>query len=257
MTDINLKDSSGKSFGLSTFVLQLLAMAFMVIDHLGATIFPGQEWMNCAGRLAFPIFAFLVAEGCARTSDFKAYLRRMLIFALISEIPFNYFYESALFYPFHQNVMFTFLEAMLWIMLLEKIKAGKSKGRFITAAVVILVLARFIGYLTFTDYFGEGVLTVLVFYLLRERTWYNLALQFICLYYLNFELLGGYGYEIDILGHQFFFPQQGFALLALVPIWLYSGKQGYSSRWFKYFRYAFYPAHMALIYIIWQLAISV
>ena len=93
---------------LSSFTLHVLAMILMLCDHLWATLLPGQEWLTCIGRIAFPIFAFMIAEGFYQTSNRKKYLKRMFIFALISEIPFNLIMSSGLINPFHQNVLFTF-----------------------------------------------------------------------------------------------------------------------------------------------------
>lgn len=60
-----------KKRGIDSFTLHILAMLFMLCDHLWATLFPAQEWMTCVGRLAFPIFAFMIAEGCYYTSNVK------------------------------------------------------------------------------------------------------------------------------------------------------------------------------------------
>ena len=63
----------------------------------------------------------------------------------------------------------------------------------------------------------------------------------------NVQMLGGYGYEVQLFGETHFLMRQGFALLALIPIWLYRGNRGYHSKWFQYFCYAFYPVHMLLL----------
>ena len=109
-----------KKRGIDSFTLHILAMLFMLCDHLWATLFPAQEWMTCVGRLAFPIFAFMIAEGCYYTSNVKKYMLRLFLFAIISEIPFNLIMGSSVFYPFHQNVLWTFLLGVLSIQIIEK-----------------------------------------------------------------------------------------------------------------------------------------
>ena len=64
---------------------------------------------------------------------------------------------------------------------------------------------------------------------------------------INFEMLGGFGYEIQLGGKTLFFTRQGFALLALIPIWLYRGKQGYHSKALQYVYYGFYPVHLLVL----------
>lgn len=90
----------------------------------------------------------------------------------------------------------------------------------------------------------------------RRRTWWCALGQFACLYYLNVEILGGYYYNIELFGHSFELVQQSLALLALIPIWLYRGRQGYHKKWFQYFCYAFYPALMLVLYFAYRIAVS-
>lgn len=111
-----------KKRGINSFTLHILAMLFMLCDHLWATLFPAQEWLTCIGRLAFPIFAFMIAEGCYYTSNVKKYMQRLFLFAVISEIPFNLIMGSSAIYPFHQNVLWTFLLGLLSIQIIEKAK---------------------------------------------------------------------------------------------------------------------------------------
>lgn len=241
--------------GLTSFSLHLLAMGLMLCDHLWATLLPGQEWLTCIGRIAFPIFAFMIAEGYFHTSNPGRYLRRMLIFALLSEIPFNLIYGSSLIYPFHQNVLWTFLIALLSIRLIEKVKA---RGKWYLTAAAAAAVAGFdyiFGFIAMVDYLGAGILTVLVFYFFREKKWWCFLGQLVCLAVLNIEVLGGYYYSVTIAGFELQIVQQGFALLALLPIWLYNGRQGYHSKGFQYFCYAFYPVHLLVLYLVWQLVV--
>lgn len=230
---------------LNSLSLKLLAMALMLCDHMWATVIPGNNWLTAVGRLAFPIFAYQVAEGFFLTHDRKKYLGRMFIFALISEIPFDLLYYSSVVFPFHQNVMFTFCLAILLMMALER---AKSKGPivFSLAAVACVALGMLLGQLAMVDYYGSGVVTVLVFYLCRGRTWGWLG-QLAGLVWLNCYLLGGMLIPVTLLGHTIEISEQGLAVLALIPIWLYNGKQGPHSRAIQYACYAFYPAHMLVL----------
>ena len=84
-----------KRFDISTFVLHIIAMIFMLCDHLWATLIPGNQWLTCLGRLAFPMFAYMTVEGYFHTSNLKRYVLRLLLLAVISEIPFNLMYSSS------------------------------------------------------------------------------------------------------------------------------------------------------------------
>jgi len=240
-------------FGISSFVLHILAMAFMLSDHLWATVIPWKaDWMTCLGRLAFPIFAFMTVEGFFHTRNRKRYAKRMLLFALLSELPFNLMLSGSLIYPFHQNVLWCFLLCLGLMQLNERAKStGKWWLRVLTAVGTAL-LGYFAGMLTMMDYMQGGVLMVLTFYFFRGRRWWQLAAQLLCLIYIN-RSLGGMVYEFNLFGNTVSFPQQCFAVFALIPIWLYNGKQGYHSKWFQYFCYAFYPVHLLVLGLIVRL----
>ena len=241
-----------KRFSLetSTFSLRIMAMLFMLCDHLWATLIEGNEWLTCIGRLAFPIFAFMIVEGYFHTKNLKKYVLRLLIFALISEIPFNLMTGNSLIYPFHQNVLWSFLIGIFLIFLNEKAKQkGKLWLRILTAAAT-LIFGFFLGLLTMVDYYHAGIFMLLTFYFFRGRKWWCLLGQALCMWYINFEILGGYEYILPLFGKEFHFPQQGFALLALIPIWLYKGKHGYHSKPLQYAFYAFYPAHLLILWMI-------
>ena len=234
--------------GLSSAALHVLAMGCMLCDHLGV-FFPGSVWLLCVGRLAFPIFAFLIAEGVRHTRDRRRYMKRLLLLAVLSEIPFDLQCERSVVYPFHQNVIWTFLIALLVICLIERVKQS-GKAWIVWPVSLAVVAAGFLaGYIVMADYYGAGVLTVLVFYFFRGRRWWDLLGQFVCLYYINVEMLGGLFYPVTLFGHEFELLQQSLALLALVPIWLYRGRQGCHTKEFRWSCYAFYPAHMLLLYL--------
>ena len=225
---------------MSSFALHIIAMIFMLCDHMWATILD-YEWLTCIGRIAFPIFAFLITEGYIHTSNINKYIKRMVIFAIITEIPFNLMVSASPIYPFHQNVLWTFVISLLT---LKYLSFDNTKNIF--KSILIIILAIIIATITMCDYFGAGVMMVVGFYIFRKSK----LLQLLMMIYVNMILIQGYSYPIDIAGYTYYFPQQGFAVLSLIFIWLYNGKQGYHAKWFKIFCYAFYPLHMLILYIL-------
>ena len=221
-------------------------MGLMLCDHLWATVVPGNDWLTDIGRIAFPIFAFMTAEGFFHTKNLKKYVLRMLGFALISEIPFNLMMGSSFVYPVHQNVLWTFLIAIGLMWINEKAK-GKNIALRVLIGVGTALLGYILGILSFADYNGAGVLMVLVFYFFRGRNWWCFLAQLFCLWYINTEILSGFFYVWEIFGTQIEILRQSFALFALIPIWLYKGEQGYYSKGIKNLYYWFYPVHMLLL----------
>ena len=228
---------------LTSFGLHLLAMGLMLCDHLCLALMPGRLWMTCVGRLAFPIFAFLVAEGFVRTRSRARYARRLLIFALVSEVPFDLLAAGRPVYPFHQNVLWTFLIALGCMQLLEWAKADpRPAARFVLGAGA--VLGGFLAGTAFmVDYFGPGVWTVLAFYFFRGDGWRQRLGQLLCLLFLNGWLLAGQ----TVLPGGLALPIQAFAVLALPFIWLYRGRQGPHGRAVRWLFYGFYPAHLLVL----------
>lgn len=220
--------------------LKLIALACMLLDHMWATVVPGAEWMTCVGRIAFPIFAFELAEGCRRTHDRRAYARRLLVWALLSEIPFDTVAGGVLVYPFHQNVLFTLLLGLCACTCADRCRAARGLRRLppLLGALGLAALAT----LCMTDYGGAGVLLVLLFYLTAGRPWGRWA-QAAGLFYLSqFVLIGQY-YTVCGLEIQ----QECFSLLALPLLWLYNGQRGRKSLPLQLAAYAFYPAHLAVL----------
>lgn len=250
MTTQNTNVTGSGKMDLSAAALHILAMAFMLMDHLWATLLPAQEWLTCVGRIAFPIFAFMAVEGYFHTHNLKKYLLRMLIFAVISEIPFDLMYGGTWFYPVHQNVIWTLMMGLVGIHLMETVRKKKSTFVYILVSAIVVILGGLLGTLSMVDYYGIGVLTVFIFYFFRGRKWWCLLGQMLALYWVNVEMLGGLMYPIRLFGMEFELCQQGLALLALLPIWLYRGRQGYHSKPFQYFCYAFYPMHMLVIVLV-------
>ena len=242
-----IRSTAANCIDLSAAALHIIAMALMLMDHLWATLLPAQDWLTCAGRLAFPIFAFMAVEGYFHTRNRKRYALRLLLFALLSEVPFDLMYGGTWFYPVHQNVIWTLLLGLLGVHLMETVRKKQKLWVSLPVCAVVVAAGALLGTLGMTDYYGAGVLTVFSFYLFRGRKWWCLLGQALTLYWINVELLGGLMYPIRLFGMEFELCQQGFALLALVPIWLYRGRQGCHSKPFQYACYAFYPVHMLVL----------
>ena len=243
MPDGNLNDGRVRRFGLSAFWLRIIAMVLMLLDH-ATVICPNGEIYTAVGRLAFPIFAFLLAEGFAHTHDVRRYMGRMFCWALVSEIPFNYMCGGGPLYPWHQNVLWTFLIALAVLALTKKTIDPEKPVRAVILTGAVLVAGYILGYLAMVDYYGVGVLTVLMFYATRKPGISNKIIQVLFMWAVNVQMLGGYCYAFTLFGRAVEFPQQGLALLALPLIWLYNGRRGHDSWYFRMGCYAFYPVHI-------------
>lgn len=221
--------------------LRLIALACMLLDHLWATVVPGNLWMTLVGRLAFPIFAFQAAEGYYHTSNFKRYIGRLLVFGLLSEIPFNLISGGSVFYPFHQNILFTLLLGLIGIRAVDR---AKRDGKWLRT-LAVLGAVTLGGGITFVDYGAVGVLTVVAFGALRqvrgEKLW-----QLAGMVLLHGMLMEGQRIPLGPVE----LPVQSFAVLALPLIWLYNGEKGSRGRALQYGSYLFYPVHMAVLYAI-------
>lgn len=236
-------------FETTSFSLHIMAMVFMLCDHLWGTSFVNHDIFTCIGRLTFPIYAFLLVEGYFHTGNLKKYVQRLLLFAVISEIPFNLVMGGRLFFPIHQNVLWSFLLSIGLIHWNEKAKEEPIWKR-IPVGIATVCVAYIGGIITFADYYNAGIFMVLTFYVFRGKKWWHYLGQLLCMWYINCEMLGGFGYEIKLFGDTHFIARQGFALLALIPIWLYQGKQGYHSKKLQYLYYLFYPLHLLILGII-------
>lgn len=219
---------------MSSFALHIWAMLLMLCDHLQLTLLPDLPILRCVGRLAFPLFAFMAVEGYLHTRSLKKYLLRLLMLAVISEIPFDLLVSGSVFDPMHQNVIWTIILGLCCIRAFENISADLKK--MLSAVVIIASLAAAI--IARVDYSSAGVLTLLAFYAFRGNTVRCRLMQLLSLAFINLLLLGGIGFA---------FPYQALAVLSLPIIWLYDGSQGPHNGFIKAANYLFYPAHMLIL----------
>jgi hypothetical protein len=219
---------------VSVFALKILAILAMSLDHIAAVFLSPINMpyllMRGFGRIAFPIFCFLIVEGYYHTRDVKKYMIRLAGFALVSEIPFDLCFYQKPFYWQHQNVFFTLALGLITIYAIDEIKKRFSTS-YIKALVLqfaVIILAMTTAWFLSTDYSMLGILIIIAFYVGRGNI-IQIAIS-ICIVTLY-------------LGNTF----QLYSLLALIPIYLYNGKKGPSMR---YVFYVFYPAHMLILYVM-------
>ena len=224
---------------LNGFHLKLIAACTMFIDHMGYTLFPGVMWLRCIGRVAFPIFCFLIAEGCVHTHDRKKYALRLFVFAVLSEIPFNLMTGWAVWNPYDQNVLWTLLlgAAVCWS--IDGVLKRRTAPAFVLTGAA-MVAAFWLLEVFCTDYGGWGMLLVAMFYGVRRAPYgqaAKMAAQAVGLAFFCIGVMGGVTIEL-------------WALTALVPIWLYNGQRGFSHKAVQYGFYAFYPLHILILSLI-------
>lgn len=208
-----------KRWGINGFTLKWIALVSMLIDHTGMALFPQYTFMRMIGRLAFPIYCFLLVEGAVHTSDKKRYLERLFLFALISEIPFDLVRTGKPVDFSGQNVFFTLFLGLAAIFLIQS-RINK------TYSMILVIAFLFVAQYTQMDYGGGGIFIILLFYVFREQ----LLAKAAAFAAANIFLYGGI---------------QNYAVLSLIPILCYNGKRGPGM---KYWFYIFYPAHLLVLY---------
>ena len=241
----NTSEGSRKSRGINSSVLKWIALGAMLIDHFGAAVFilytsyydGSMDFLNAdliysclriVGRTSFPIFCFCIVEGFFHTRSVFSYVKRLFVFCIVSEIPFDLAFRDN-WYDFRgQNVFFTLLLGLLAVAVLDfvmkklkqpqTIKEGLLQG-IIRLAVVACFMAA--AYFMKTDYDMHGVLLIVIFYLLHNEK--------------NLKCICGY---LVMCWEAWCFP-------AFILIRFYNGRQG---KKMKYFFYLFYPIHLLILY---------
>ena len=215
-------------------VLKLIACLSMFIDHLGAVCFSGMMGFRIIGRLAFPIYCFLLVEGAVHTRNMKKYILRMGIFALISEVPFDLAFYHRLVYMGHQNVFFTLGLGLLAIWFLEH-PIEQLDIPDVLYKLLVIIAAGLIAEFFNTDYGFTGIAVICIFYYLRGQPQLKYPIAAILL-----AAMGGVEF---------------YAVLALIPILLYNGQRGRQTKVMQYGFYIFYPTHLLLIAALYHLFI--
>ncbi|NLY85299.1 MAG: hypothetical protein GX077_02975 [Tissierellia bacterium] len=215
---------------MNTFILKLIALTTMIVDHYGAIFHEDIMIYRVIGRLAFPIYCFLLVEGFFNTRDFKSYAKRLFIFGLISEIFFDYAFYGRLYFG-HQNIFFTLFIGLMAMYFLEN-KDGKYK----ISRNMVLFLAIILSTFLFVDYAFMGIIYILAFYYYREYPSKNKFLRL--------------GIIMLIVNLAFTSLVQQFSLLALPILYFYNGKLGPKNKPLQLSFYIAYPLHLLLFYLI-------
>lgn len=256
--DFNLENKISNYKCINTFFLKLFAIIIMTIDHIGAIIgterFEDSNYITISnlipydtyvllrsiGRLAFPIFCYLIAEGFFYTRNVYKYALRLLIFAFVSQIPFSLGIHKLFINYKELNVFFTLTLGLISIIIVDKCitlykknKDTETKYLFILLSVICtLIITLFANFLT-SDYEWYGVLLVLSFYLLKDKY----ICQLLIIGYITYLFCNKNIHDIQML-----------SLYALIPIWLHNHKKGPG---LKYFFYLYYPLHQIVLYFIY------
>lgn len=223
-TNVDIKNIKQFNFGLSGASLKAIACIAMFCSHIYYCLRLPSGWtfLNWIGRIAFPIFCFLLVEGFFHTSNWHRYFKRLLLVALLSEIPFDLAIDGTLFNPYHQNVLFT-----LAIGLFVMAKMHNQPDRLAKAAW--LIVGMYAAWFFKTDYSEFGIIVIAGFYYFHNKKVCNL------LFFLFTQL---------ILSVFFYASVQRVAAFAVFFLALYNGKPGkFNTRFF----YLFYPLHFLFL----------
>lgn len=218
--------------GLTNNQLKILACASMLLDHVGKELFPDIKLLQIIGRIAFPVFAFMIAEGCCYTRNKRAYFLKISGLALGCQLV--YFIAERSFY---QNVLVTFSLSVLTIFAVEFVKKRKnalSVVWLLTDIAVIIFLCFVMPDIVrgfHIDYGIFGLMLPVAVYLAPKKS-VKLIVLTVFLILLSIDL-GGI---------------QWYSLISVVVLALYNGQRGRIN--LKYLFYIFYPLHLALIYLI-------
>ena len=231
---------------MTSFHLKIIALITMFIDHIGYVIFPNHFWLRYIGRIAFPIYAFLISEGLKKTSNIKKYLKNLLILAVTSEIFYDLCFNKNISLFYKTNTVYTLFIASLSIYLYNKNYNNITK-------YLSLLLGLSISYILKTDYDILGVLLIFIFYFLHNKYQYLIY----GIIWVNIKYLSNISYILQyIFNKNIYLPNiyvinsLGLYLFTIVPfliIMFYNNKKGNS---LKYIFYILYPLHLFILCII-------
>ena len=219
---------------MSSFALRLTALFCMIADHTGLALFPSVSAFRCVGRLAFPLYCFLLTQGYLHTRNRCAYGTRLLLLALLSEIPFDLLIFAKPVCAAEQNVLFSLLLGLLSLYAVDTLRGRPMHAWLTVMAVCVCAMAADVSYgwlgpvLCLASYRGRDDRRRLILSVLGTLSLYSVSLA-----------LSGVAPDWVLVSL--------FAPLALIPMLLYSGRPGPRTRLLSFLFYASYPLHLALL----------
>lgn len=233
---------------MSVFALKTIALAAMLIDHMGAAIpeffgFPltGLNIFRVIGRVAFPIFVYLIAEGFRHTNSPARYLARLGIFALLSEIPFDLAFNARIDFLDDTSVFYTLFFGGAAIAIYQKFRESNPVAAFFPV-LIFMPLAEILT----ADYGSYGVLFIFLMYIINPLKPRLLFMAALCVWQHNFifEYIWYGQFERITTLHWLLFPA---TLIPVALVAFYNGKRGTNAKWFFY---AAYPVHLLMLAVI-------
>ena len=215
--------------------LKYIAFLSMLIDHVNkALMYPlltengflryVSDVFDILGRVAFPLFMFFLVEGFFKTGNRFKYLLNLIVFGIISEIPFDLFQSAVLFQPNSNNVMFTLALALVMIWVIDELKVPKSyiipPVLWFPVSIIIVITVCLLSMIWGLDYEYHGILIAYFFYIFRNNP--------------ILSIIGGY---LSIF-------KTPWALLGFGLTLTYNGKRGKQN---KILNYLFYPVHLLIL----------
>lgn len=218
---------------LDTNFLKIIAITCMVVDHAGKIFLPNNMLLSIIGRIAFPLFAYCLVVGCLYTRNWKKYILRLSIFAVVSQpfyvMAFHPTWEGFVENILVANIFFTLVAGVLTVSALMDFKKRWWM------LIIPIAMEWFIG----LDYGFYGIGFMVIFYLCRNKSWLSclLIVVWTCLQSLTGDFITVFGIGLD---------KQIFSLFSLPLIYIHTNIKPKIN---KYFFYAFYPAHFLIIFL--------
>ena len=240
---------------MSIFWIKIIASISMVIDHIGSfQPFEGWEYMRMIGRIAYPLYAFMLVQGFLHTRSKWKYLLRILALAFITQPIYTYCFDGDAWKWDSLNILFTLGAGLcgMWLIELGKRTAQKRNKAWWLAC---LALCAAVGSIALAadplgmDYGWEGVLLMLLLYVTAAYKW--ACIPIVTLFALRKPLQTG-AWDNPV------YQRAMFSVVAIIPMLLYNGKPGPKpkSKWgaalYKYGFYLFYPLHLAVLALIFR-----